>query len=162
MALRNVVVEGDDVLRKVCRPYADVSDRTRMLLDDMIETMRESMGVGIAAPQVGVMRRAFVIEPEPEKVMEFINPEILESSGEQWGVEGCLSVPGKIGDVKRPEHVKVQALDRNGEPFEMELDGFEAVVFCHENDHLDGILYIDKALNIRDAEEAEEAGEEEE
>lgn len=158
MALRNVVVEGDDILRKVCRPYSEVTDRTRTLLDDMIETMRDSMGVGIAAPQVGIMRRAFVIEPEPGtgEVIEFINPEILESSGEQWGVEGCLSVPGKIGDVKRPTYVKVKALDRNGEEFEMELDGFYATVFCHENDHLDGTLYIDKAINIRYADDDEE------
>lgn len=156
MALRNVVKEGDEVLRKICRPYKDVSDRTREMLDDMLETMRDSMGVGIAAPQVGVMRRAFIIEPEPGRVIEFINPEVLESSGEQWGVEGCLSVPGLIGDVKRPEYVKVKALDRNGEEFEMELEGFDAIVFSHENDHLDGILYIDKAENIRDAIEEDE------
>lgn len=162
MALRNVVTEGDEVLRKICRPYKDVSDRTREMLDDMVETMRDSMGVGIAAPQIGVMRRAFVIEPEPGRVIEFINPEVIESTGEQWGAEGCLSVPGVIGDVLRPEYVKAKALDRNGEEFEIELTGFDAIVFSHENDHLDGILYIDKAENIRDAEPADNEEDEEE
>lgn len=162
MALRNVVIEGDPILRKVCRPIDPVTDRIRTMLDDMLETMRESQGVGIAAPQVGVMRRAFIIEPEPGRVIEFINPEILESSGSQVFSEGCLSVPGKVGEVERPEYVKVKAIDRNGEEFIMELEEFDAVVFSHENDHLDGILYIDKAENLRDLPDEEEYEEEEE
>lgn len=153
MALRNIVKLGDDILRKECRPVEPVTDRTRIMLDDMLETMRDGQGVGIAAPQVGVMRRAFIIEPEPGNVTEFINPEILESSGTQICTEGCLSVPGKYGEVERPEYLKVRALDRNGDEFEMELEGFPAVVFSHENDHLSGVLFIDKATDLRDESE---------
>lgn len=155
MALRNIVKEGDEILRKECRIIDPVTDRTRTMLDDMLETMRESAGVGIAAPQVGVMRRAFIIEPEPGEVTEFINPVVLESSGSQICTEGCLSVPGRFGEVERPEYVKVKALDRNGEEFEIELSGFPAVVFSHENDHLSGVLFIDKAVNLRDESEIE-------
>lgn len=122
----------------------------------MLETMREEGGVGIAAPQVGIMRRIFVTEAEPGRVVEFINPEIIEVRGEQTGAEGCLSLPGLIGDVTRPEYVKIKALDRNGDEFTLELEEFDAVVTCHEFDHLEGILYIDKAQNIRNAVELEE------
>ena len=122
MALRNIVKEGDPILRKKCRPVDEVTDRIRMLLDDMIETMREAQGIGLAAPQVGVMRRLFVTEPEPGKTYEFINPEILESEGEQKITEGCLSVPGLIGDVDRPTHIKVRAMNRDNEVFEAELE----------------------------------------
>lgn len=152
MAIRNVVKEGDPILRKKCRPIDPVTDRTREMLDDMLETMRVAEGVGIAAPQVGVMRQAFIIEPEPGRVHEFINPVVLESSGSQICSEGCLSVPDIIGDVERPEYVKVKAVDRNGKEFEMELEGFDAIVFSHENDHLSGTLFIDKATNLRHAE----------
>ncbi len=160
MALRNIVKEGDPILRKKCRPVDEVTDRIRILLDDMVETMRQAEGVGLAAPQVGVMRRLFVIQPEPDKTYEFINPEILESEGEQEFTEGCLSVPGYIGEVIRPTHIRVRAMNRDNEMFEMELDGLGAVAFCHENDHLDGILYVDKAKDVREPEPEPEEGEE--
>lgn len=156
MALRNIVVEGDEILRKHCREVDKITDRTKVLLDDMLETMRMENGVGIAAPQVGVMRRIFITEAEPGRVIEFINPEIIELRGEQTGAEGCLSVPGLVGDVTRPEYVKIKAIDRNGDEFTLELEEFDAVVTCHEFDHLEGILYIDKAENIRSAAAEEE------
>ncbi len=151
MALRNIVVEGDEVLRKKCREVSEVTDRIRLTMEDMLETMREQMGVGIAAPQVGVMRRMFIAEPEPERVYFMINPVILEQSGSQIDDEGCLSVPGMIGTVERPDYIKIEALDLNGEKQVYEFRDFDARVMCHEYDHLDGILYIDKATNIRDA-----------
>ena len=160
MALRNIVKEGDPILRKKCRPVDEVTDRIKILLDDMVETMRDAEGIGLAAPQVGVMRRLFVTETEPESPMEFINPEILESGEEEVFTEGCLSVPGLVGDVNRPTHVKIRAMNRDGEYFEMELDGLAAVAFCHENDHLDGILYIDKADDVREPGSDEEEEEE--
>ena len=147
---------GEKVLREKSSPVPVVTDELRTLADDMIETMRDSNGVGIAAPQVGVMRRLFVIEPEPEKVMEFIDPEITEKSGTQQSAEGCLSLPGYIGIVERPEKVRIKAKDRNGEEFELEAEGFEAVVISHEYDHLDGILYKDKARDYMTLEEYEE------
>ena len=143
MALRNIVVEGDEILRKQCRTVDRITDRTITLLDDMTETMRESLGVGIAAPQVGVMRRIFITEAQPGKIIEFINPEIIEVSGEQDSIEGCLSVPGMIGDVKRPEYVKIKALDRTGKEFTLELTDFDAIVTCHEFEHIEGILYFE-------------------
>lgn len=156
MALRNIVVEGDPILRKKCREVTEIDDRTRMILDDMLETMRYHQGVGIAAPQVGIMRRMFVVEVEEGEVIEMINPEILETRGSAFEDEGCLSVPGMIGTVERPEYVKIKGLNRYGEEVVYEADGLKAVCFCHENDHLDGILYTDKAENIRTAEEAAE------
>ena len=120
-------------------------------MEDMLETMRAEMGVGIAAPQVGIMRRMFIAEPEPGRVYYMINPEILEQSGSQTGDEGCLSVPGMIGTVERPDYIKIRALDINGAEQVYEFSGFDARVMCHEYDHLDGILYIDKAENIREA-----------
>ena len=151
MALRNIVLEGDEILRKRCREVTTIDDRIRMILDDMIETMRSQNGVGIAAPQVGVMRRMFVIEPEDGEVIEFINPEVIESSGTQTGEEGCLSVPGYVGTVDRPEYIKVEALDRYGEKIEHEGTGIKAVAISHELDHLEGVLYIDKAEEIHEA-----------
>jgi len=152
MALRNIVVEGDEILRKKCREVAEVDDRIRTILDDMIETMRDREGVGIAAPQVGMLRRMFVIEPEEGELLEFINPVVIEKKGKQKGEEGCLSVPGLVGTVERPEFIKVEALDRNGNKVIHELDGFAAIVVGHELDHLEGLLFTDNATEIRAAE----------
>lgn len=151
MALRNIVTEGDEILRKHCREVTEVNERIKTTMEDMLETMRAEMGVGIAAPQVGIMRRMFIAEPEPGRVYYMINPEILEQSGSQTGDEGCLSVPGMIGIVERPDYIKIRALDINGAEQVYEFSGFDARVMCHEYDHLDGILYIDKAENIREA-----------
>ncbi|MGI6205989.1 MAG: peptide deformylase [Anaerovoracaceae bacterium] len=149
MALRNIVTYGDDILRKKCRPVPEVTDRTRQLIDDMIETLHDAEGVGLAAPQVGVLRRIFVVDmmdgTDP-KVL--INPEIVETRGEQDGEEGCLSLPNRVGEVVRPEYVKIKGLGRDGEEVEYEGEGLLARAFCHENDHLDGILYIDKAKDM--------------
>ena len=153
MAIRNVVLEGDEILRKKCREVTEVTDRIRMTMEDMLETMRSEYGVGIAAPQVGIMRRMFIAEPEPGRVYYMINPVILEQSGADPGDEGCLSVPGKIGTVTRPDYIKSEALDLSGDKQTYEFHDFDARVMCHEYDHLDGILYIDKAVNIRDADE---------
>ena len=151
MALINIVTEGDEILRKHCREVTEVNERIKTTMEDMLETMRAEMGVGIAAPQVGIMRRMFIAEPEPGRVYYMINPEILEQSGSQTGDEGCLSVPGMIGTVERPDYIKIRALDINGAEQVYEFSGFDARVMCHEYDHLDGILYIDKAENIREA-----------
>ncbi len=153
MAIRNVVTEGDEILRKKCKPIDKISERNLELLDDMVETMRLKNGVGLAAPQVGVMRRMFVAEPEKGKLYYMINPEIVKTEGEQESEEGCLSVPGYLGTVKRPEKITIKALDRDGKKQTYELEGFEAIVMCHENDHLDGILYTDKATNVHTPEE---------
>ena len=156
MAIRNVVKEGDPILRKKCREITEVNDHIRMTMEDMLDTMRAEMGVGIAGPQVGVMRRMFVAEPEPDRVYFMINPEITEREGTQTGDEACLSVPGLCGTVERPEKIKITALDLDGNRQEYEFEGFDAVVMCHEYDHLDGILYIDKATNIRNPQDDEE------
>lgn len=153
MAIRNVVLEGDEILRKQCREISEITDRIKMTMEDMLETMRSQFGVGIAAPQVGIMRRMFIAEPEPGRVYYMINPVILEESGSQEGDEGCLSIPGKIGTVTRPDYIKIEALDLDGEKKTYEFHDFDARVMCHEYDHLNGVLYIDKAVNIRDAEE---------
>ncbi len=158
MALRNIVTEGDAILRKKCRPVDEVNDRIRMILDDMVETMREANGVGLAAPQIGMMRRMFVAEPEPGEVYFFVNPEITEKHGTQESSEGCLSVPGYSGLVDRPEKITIKGLDRDGNHQEYTFEGFKAVVMCHEYDHLDGILYIDKAKEMYQVtDEADEA-----
>lgn len=151
MAIRNVVVEGDEILRKKCREVSEITDRIKMTLEDMLETMHSANGVGIAAPQVGIMRRMFVAEPEPGRVYFMINPVILEQSGSQSGDEGCLSVPGMVGTVERPDYIKIEAMDIDGNKNIYEFHDFDARVMCHENDHLDGILYVDKAVNIREA-----------
>ncbi len=160
MALRNVVTEGDEILRKKCREVTEITDRIKETMEDMLQTMRHHMGVGIAGPQIGVMRRMFVAEPEPGRVYFMINPVILDQSGSQTDDEGCLSVPGMIGKVERPDHIKIEALDLDGKKQVYEFDGFDARVMCHEYDHLDGILYIDKATDIRDAFEEEDEEEE--
>ncbi len=145
MALREIRLEGDPVLYKVSRPLTKMTERMQTLIDDMFETMYDGEGIGLAAPQVGILRRIFVIDAaqqyEETDPMVFINPEILETKGSQRGSEGCLSVPGKIANVTRPDFVKVKALDRNMEEFVMEADGVLARVILHENDHLDGHLY---------------------
>ena len=156
MAIRKIVKEGDEILRKKCRPVDQVTDRTRMILQDMIDTMREAEGVGLAAPQVGILRRMFVAEPIQGEVYCFVNPEIVSKEGKQECQEACLSVQGRYGLVDRPEKVKIRGLDMEGKLQEYEFEGFHANVICHEYDHLDGILFIDKAKEIFTPEELEE------
>ncbi len=150
MALRNIVLEGDPILRKKCRPVEKVDDKIRMILDDMVDTMHDASGVGLAAPQIGMLRRMFVVSTEPDEIYYVINPEIIETEGEQEGEEGCLSVPNYSGTVSRPQRIKIKALDRNGEEQIIEAEDFLAVAMCHEYDHLDGILYIDKAEDVHE------------
>lgn len=157
MALRKIMTEGEACLTKVAKPVVKFDSRLHILLDDMADTLAESNGVGLAAPQVGILRRVFLIDvgtEEPEYV-EMINPEILEASGEQDGMEGCLSVPGKWGMVKRANYVKARAQDRNGEWFEIEGEGLIARCLQHENDHLDGHLYAEKVHRWISQEELE-------
>ncbi|MBN1775809.1 MAG: peptide deformylase [Oscillospiraceae bacterium] len=148
MALREIVTVGDEVLRKRAREVVNVNDKLCVLLDDMAETMRyEGRGIGLAAPQVGILKRVFVVDVGDENgLIEFINPEIIEAEGEVIGEEGCLSVPGRSGCVVRPERITVRAMDRHGERFELKAEGILAVCICHENDHLDGVLFIDKIV----------------
>lgn len=148
MAKLKIVKEGDDILRKKCRHVEEITPKIIRLLDDMAETMRAANGVGLAAPQVGVMRRIVVIEVEEGNLIELINPKIIAYAGEQIGNEGCLSVPNTWGTVKRPMHVTVRALNRHGEEFEITGSELLARAFCHELDHLDGKLYIDIATDI--------------
>ncbi len=148
MAKLKIVKIGDDTLRRVCRPVDKITPRTLQLLDDMVETMRAANGVGLAAPQVGILRRVVVIEVEEGKVIELINPKIIAYSGEQTGVEGCLSVPGRSGTVTRPMHVTVRAMNRHGETFDVTGSELLARAFCHELDHLDGKLYVDIAKDL--------------
>lgn len=148
MAKLKIVKIGDPVLRAVCRPVEKITPRTIQLLDDMIETMHAADGVGLAAPQVGVLRRIVVIETPEEGLFELINPKIIAFAGEQRSEEGCLSIPGKCGITVRPMHVTVRALNRKGENIEVTGSGLLAKAFCHEIDHLDGKLYVDQALKI--------------
>ena len=143
MAKLNIVKMGDDVLRKVCRPVEKITPRIQTLLDDMIETMRDADGCGLAAPQVGILRRIAVVEVEPGKPIELINPKLIAYAGEQEEQEGCLSIPGRWGITKRPRHVTVRATDRNGNTFEVSGSDLLARALCHELDHLDGKLFID-------------------
>ena len=149
MAIRNIVQVGDQTLRKKSFPVTEYGVKTNALLDDMWQTLKVAEGVGLAAPQVGVLRRVFIIDVDGERY-ECINPTIISQSGKQVGDEGCLSVRGKYGRVERPSKVTVRALDRNGKPFTVKADGFLARAFCHEYDHLDGILYVDKATDIQE------------
>ena len=162
MAIRNIVVEGDEVLRKKCREVKEITDHVGVTLQDMLDTMHEQYGVGIAAPQVGVLRRMFIAEPVEGEIYYMINPVMLEQSGLQVDDEGCLSVPGMVGTVERPQYIKIQAMDLDGETKVYEFEDFHARVMCHEYDHLDGTLYIDKATNIREAAQLEEEYEDEE
>lgn len=143
MAIREIRVQGDEVLGKVCKEVKAMTPRTAILIEDMIDTMYEAMGVGLAAPQVGILKRIVVIDVGEGPIV-LINPVILETSGEQTGDEGCLSVPGKAGCVTRPNYVKVKALDENMEEVIYEGEGLLARAFCHEIDHLDGHLYVEK------------------
>ena len=143
---------GDEILRKKCRPVEAITPRILTLLDDMTETMRAADGCGLAAPQVGVLRRLVVIEVEEGKVIELITPKIIATAGEQREREGCLSIPGRAGITLRPAHVTVRALNRKGETFEISGSDLLARAFCHEIDHLDGKLYIDHALRMLDEE----------
>ncbi len=149
MALRNIVKEGDDILTKRAKEVPEVNEKIKGLLDDMIETMRANDGVGLAAPQVGVLRRVFVVEVNDE-VYELINPEILEESGIQTGDEGCLSVPGYIGTVERPAYIKMKGLDRDGNEVLVEGTELLAVALSHEYDHLEGVLFVNKALDLQE------------
>ncbi|MEY8386308.1 peptide deformylase [Oscillospiraceae bacterium 38-13] len=164
MALRKIVEQGDSCLNKVCRPVTDFNRRLHLLMDDLVDTLSEAGGMGLAAPQVGILRRAcVVIDEETEEFVELVNPEIVAQSGEQTGPEGCLSVPGKWGLVTRPDYVRVRAQDRDGAWFEIEGRGLTARCYCHELEHLDGHLYtehIDRFLT--DDEVAEYFQEEEE
>ena len=153
MAKLKIRKVGDDALRRVCRPVEEITPRTLTLLDDMVETMRAAEGVGLAAPQVGILRRIVVIEVEEGKVIELINPKIIATAGTQEGAEGCLSIPGRSGIVKRPRHVTVRATDRNGEVFDISGSDLLARAFCHELDHLDGHLYTDRAERMLDEED---------
>ncbi len=144
MAIRNVRKIGDPVLNKVCKEVREVNDRIRELIDDMFDTMYEADGVGLAAPQVGILKRIVVIDVTGEDPILLINPEILSIDGEQTGYEGCLSVPGKTGVVTRPNHVKVKAYNEDMEEFTLEGEELLARAICHELDHLDGKLYVDR------------------
>lgn len=157
MALRKIVVQGEDCLNKVCRPVTDFNRRLHMLMDDLLDTLSEAGGAGLAAPQVGVLRRACVVmDDDTEEYIELINPSIVEQSGEQTGPEGCLSVPGKWGLVTRPNYVRVRAQDRDGNWFEVEGEGLTARCFCHELEHLDGHLYTEHIERFLTDEEVEE------
>ena len=154
MALRKILTEGSETLGKVSRPVERFDRRLWELLDDMKETLEDAGGVGLAAPQVGVLRRLFIVDTG-EEILECINPELIEKSGEQVGAEGCLSVPGKYGIVRRPNVVKLRAQDRDGEWFEAEGEELFARCFCHEYDHLDGHLYTEIAEHMLTPEELE-------
>lgn len=150
MATRNIVVQGDEILTKVCRPVTNFDQRLHELLDDLKETLIQANGAGLAAPQVGVLRRVTVVLNDDDEIIELVNPEIIYTEGEQTGPEGCLSVPGKFGMVTRPAFVRVRAQDRNGNWFETEGSDLTARCFCHELEHLDGHLYtehIDRFLS---------------
>lgn len=161
MAIRKIREVGDPLLRKKSRPYDVVDEKAIQLLEDLYDTLKVTAdGVGLAAPQVGVLRRAIVVdlsmeEENPQGPFFLINPVITKKSGEQVCREGCLSVPGKLGDVIRPEKVTVEALDKNGKKIKIKAEGLLAVVLSHEIDHLDGVLFIDKATEVFDQEELE-------
>jgi len=153
MALRKIVVQGDECLGKVCRPVTEFNGRLHTLLDDMAETLRESNGAGLAAPQVGVLRRVCLVIDENDEIIELINPIIVSAEGEQTGLEGCLSVPGQWGIVTRPYKVKVQAQDRNGVVFVREGEEIVGRCFCHELEHLDGHLFVEHVDHLLTEEE---------
>lgn len=149
MAIRNIIQVGDPTLRKKSFDVTDFGEKTAQLLDDMKETLVKAEGVGLAAPQVGVLRRVFIVSVD-DKYYECINPKIVKQSGTQTGDEGCLSVRGKYGSVTRPQKITVEAFDRTGKKFKVTVEDFIARAFCHEYDHLDGVLYIDKATDIKE------------
>ncbi len=157
MGLRKILTDKEPALHKVCKPVTNFDSKLFKLLDDMRDTLIESGGVGLAAPQIGILRRVVLVDVGEEEceIVEFINPEMLETDGEQYGPEGCLSVPGKYGLVKRPMYAKVRAQDRNGDWFEAEGEELIARCFCHELDHLDGIVYTEKMDRYLTEEELE-------
>ncbi len=155
MALRKILTQGNPTLNKCCRPVTSFDDRLAVLIDDMKETMVKANGVGLAAPQVGVLRRLVVVDTGDE-ILELVNPEILEQSGEQDGLEGCLSVPERYGYVKRPSYVRLKAQDRRGDWYEYEGEELIARCFCHELEHLDGHLYTERAYHMLTEEEYQE------
>ena len=158
MAIREIRKQGDPVLEKVCKPVKEMTPRLSDLVDDMLETMYDANGVGLAAPQVGVLRRIVVIDVG-EGPYVLINPEITERDGEQTGQEGCLSVPGVYGIVTRPEHVKAKALDKDMKPYEIDAEGLFARAVCHELDHLDGKMYtslVEDGLHSYDEQDDDE------
>lgn len=159
MAIRNIREIGDKTLTKVAKEVTEMTPRIKMLIEDMLDTMYDANGVGLAAPQVGILKRIVVIDTTPEgnNPIVLINPEIIETDGEQTGDEGCLSVPGKSGTVTRPNYVKIRALDEEMKEFEIEGTELLARAFCHEIDHLDGLLYVDKVIGgLRSVTDTEE------
>ena len=155
MGLRTILTDKEPALHKVCRPVEKFDGKLHKLLDDMTETMQNANGVGLAAPQVGILRRVVVVDTG-DGVLELVNPTLLETDGEQVGAEGCLSVPGKYGLVKRPYYAKVRAQDRNGQWFEAEGEELIGRCFCHELDHLDGIVYTEVMERLLTEEELKE------
>ncbi len=155
MAILNIIKEGDPILKKVCRPVTEITPRICQLLDDMRDTLAEANGAGLAAPQVGILRRICLVDTG-EEVLELINPEIIAAEGVQNELEGCLSVPDVWGITERPMKVTVRALNRNGEEFTAEGEGLTARCFCHELDHLDGHLFTERSVHILTPEELEE------
>lgn len=156
MALRKILTQGDSALEKKCRAVEKFDQRLHTLLDDMRETLEESGGVGLAAPQVGILRRVVIVLDENEAMLELVNPKIIRQEGEQDGFEGCLSVPGMYGKVLRPSFVTVQAQDRNGNSFEVSGEEMVARCFCHELEHLDGHLFVEHTDRLYTAEELDE------
>ena len=152
MAIRNIVKEGDPILSKVCRPVEKFDEKLGILLDDMYETMLDGDGVGLAGPQVGILRRVFVIDIGDDK-LEFVNPKITATRGEQEGSEGCLSCPGEFGITERPMYVTIIAQNRFGDQFTVNAEGLYAKAICHENDHLDGILFKEHVIRKIDPNE---------
>lgn len=156
MALRTILTDGDPALHKACRPVTQFDEKLHDLLDDLKETLAHANGAGMAAPQVGILRRAVIVVDANDQMLELVNPEIIEREGEQEGFEGCLSVPGRWGVVKRPMKAKVRAQDRNGNFFEVEGEEIVARCFCHEIDHLDGHLFTELASRLYTNEELDE------
>ena len=161
MALRTIITKGDPVLSKKAHLVTNFDEKLALLLDDMVETLRDSGGVGLAAPQIGILRRVVVVINDEDQVIELVNPEIIATEGEQVGFEGCLSVPGRWGRVKRPMKARVKAQNRKGEWFEAEDEGLTARCFCHELDHLDGHLFTELTDKLYTSEELEELMEQE-
>lgn len=162
MALRTILTDEDPALHKPCRPVTSFDQRLHLLLDDLKETLAQANGAGLAAPQVGILRRAVIVVDDQDQMLELVNPEIIAQEGEQEGFEGCLSVPGRWGVVKRPMKVKVRAQDRNGNFFEVEGEGIVARCFCHETEHLDGHLFTEHAGRLYTTEELDQLMAEEE
>ena len=162
MAIRTILTEGEPALNKVCHPVTKFDDKLADLLDDLKETLAKANGLGLAAPQVGILRRAVIVVNDNGEMLELVNPEIIAQKGEQDGLEGCLSVPGKWGYVKRPEWVKVKAQDRNGNWFEVDGKDVTARCFCHELGHLDGHLYVELTDRLYTSEELDAMAQEDE